>query len=104
MYVPLDGFVTKLTDNITYKTRYLPVAPDVYDELLHHLADGDHTFMQLKDGKAIEVVKLHNVCDRLVMDRAAELTRPTSFPCGATVMFVLTEQGVKDAVCQMEEC
>lgn len=104
MYIPLAGFVTRLTDNITYKTRYLPVPQADYDYLLDKLADDDHSFLQIRDGNAIEVVKVVNVCDRIMIERGAEQTRPQSFRCGIGVAFTQTMQSVKDTICQMEHC
>lgn len=104
MYIPLAGFVTRLTDNITYKTRYLPVSQADYDYLLDKLADDDHSFLEIRDGNAIEVVKVINVCDRIMIERGAEQTRPQSFRCGIGVAFTQTMQSVKDTICQMEHC
>ena len=103
MYIDLAGFVTRLTDNITYKSRHLPIPQEAYDFLLEHLADGNHSFLEIRDGNAIEYVKALNVCDRIVLERGAEQTRPLSFRCGTGVSFQLTMQGVKDTVCQMED-
>lgn len=103
-YIPLAGFVTRLTDNITYKARYLPVSDEDYRFLLRELADGDYSFLEIRDGNAIEVVKVVNACDRIMIERGAEQTRPLSFRCGIGVAFILTMQGVKDTICQMENC
>lgn len=104
MYIELAGFYTRLTKNITAKTRNLPIADEDELILLEHLKDGDHTFLEIRDGNAIEVVKLMNVCDKLVLERGAERTKPQAFRCGVGISFVMTMQGVKDTVCQMEEC
>lgn len=104
MYVDLAGFVTHLTDNITYKSRHLPIPQEDYDFLLETLEDGDYSFLELRDGKAIEYVKMVNVCSKIVLERGAEQTRVTAFRCGTVVSFQLTMQGVKDTVCQMENC
>ena len=104
MYIDLGGFVTKLADNITSKSRHLPIPQQAYDFLLEHLADGDYSFLEVRDGKAIEYVKVRNVCDKIVLDRGAEKTKATAFHCGTGVSFQLTMQGVKDTVCQMEDC
>lgn len=103
-YIPLAGFVTRLTENITYKTRHLPIDEVSYQLLLDNLADDDYSFLEIRDGNAIEIVKVINKCDKLILERGAEQTRPTSFRCGVGVAFVLTMQGVKDTVCQMESC
>lgn len=103
-YVPLAGFVANLTKNINYKTAFLPIENNKHQLLLEKLADGDYSFLEIRDGNAIEVVKVINFCDKIVIERGAELTKPLSFRCGATVSFIQTMQGVKDAVCQAESC
>ena len=102
-YIPLAGFVARLTENITYKTRHLPIDESSYQLLLDNLADDDYSFLEIRDGNAIEVVKVVNVCDKIMIERGAEQTRPQSFRCGIGVAFVQTMQGVKDTVCQMNE-
>lgn len=104
MYIDLAGFVTRLTDNISRKSSHLPIPQKDYDFLLENLADGDHSFLELRDGKAIEYVKVINICDKIVLERGAEKTHATAFRCGIGVSFQLTMQGVKDTVCQMENC
>lgn len=104
MYVNLAGFITRLTENISYDTRYLPIPQKDYDLLLQKLNSGDYSFLELKDGKAIEYVKIINICGKIVVNRGAELTKANYFHCGSTVSFQLTMQGVKDTVCQMEDC
>ena len=103
VYKPLAGFVTRLTENITYKTRHLPIDESGYQLLLDNLADDDYSFLEIRDGNAIEVVKVINFCDKIMIERGAEQTRPQSFRCGIGVAFVKTMQGVKDTVCQMNE-
>ena len=102
-YIPLAGFVTRLTDNISYKTRYLPIDDGNHQLLLDVLADGDYSFLEIRDSNAIEVVKVVSVCDKIMIERGAEQTRPQSFRCGIGVAFVQTMQGVKDTICQMTE-
>ena len=104
VYKPLAGFVTRLTENITYKTAHLPIDEVSYQILLDNLAEGDYSFLEIRDGNAIEVVKVINFCDKIVIERGQELTKPLSFLCGTGVSFQLTMQGVKDTVCQMENC
>lgn len=104
VYKPLAGFVTRLTENITYKTAYLPIDEVSYQILLDNLADDDYSFLEIRDGYAIEIVKVINVCDKIMIARGAEQTRPQSFRCGIGVAFIQTMQGVKDTICQMEEC
>ena len=103
VYKPLAGFVARLTENITYKTRHLPIDEVSYQILLDNLADDDYSFLEIRDGNAIEVVKVINFCDKIVIERGKELTKPLSFRCGIGVAFVQTMQGVKDTVCQMNE-
>ena len=64
VYKPLAGFVTRLTENITYKTTYLPIDEVSYQILLNNLAQGDYSFLEIRDGNAIEVVKVINFCDK----------------------------------------
>lgn len=104
MYIPLAGFTTHLIGNISWKTRYVPIPQDDYDFLIEQLADEDYSFLEVKDGNAIEIVKVINICDKLVIDRGVEQTRPLSFRCGTKIAFIMTMQGVKDTVCQMETC
>lgn len=103
VYKPLAGFVTRLTENITYKTTYLPIDEVSYQILLNNLAEGDYSFLEIRDGNAVEVVKVINFCDKIVIERGQELTKPLSFRCGIGVAFVKTMQGVKDTVCQLNE-
>lgn len=102
-YIPLAGFVARLTENITYKTRHLPIGEVSYQILLDNLADDDYSFLEIRDGNAIEYVKVMNICDKIVIERGAEQTRPQSFRCGIGVAFIQTMQGVKDTICQMNE-
>lgn len=104
MYVPLAGFVARLTENISWKTRYLPIEQHKYDLLIEQLDDGDHSFIAIREGNAIEIVKVINVCGKIVLERGVEQTRPLAFRCGTRVEFILIMQGVKDTVCQMETC
>ena len=104
VYKPLAGFVTRLTENITYKTAYLPIDEASYQILLETLAEGDYSFLEIRDGNAIEVVKVINFCDKIVIERGQELTKPLSFRCGIGVAFTQTMQSVKDTICQMEHC
>lgn len=104
MYVTLAGFTTTLTKNISWKTCYLPIEISKHELLRKELGDGDHTFFELKDGNAIEIIKIVNICDKIAILRGQEGTRPQAFPCGTSVSYVSTEQGVKDMVCQMEDC
>lgn len=104
VYKPLAGFVTRLTENITYKTAYLPIDEASYQILLETLAEGDYSFLEIRDGNAIEVVKVINFCDKIAIERGQELTKPLSFRCGIGVAFVQTMQSVKDTICQMEHC
>lgn len=106
MYMNLAGFASRLTGNITDKTRHLPLPNEDYMWLLSQLDDGDHSYLEIRDGNTIEVVQVTNTCDALVIDRGVEQTRPMSFRCGTGVLFTLTMQGVKDMICQMtdEDC
>lgn len=103
MYKDLAGLVTRLTSNITHKHTHLPIPQQHYNLLLDELADGDHSFLEIRDGNAIEYVKVMNICDKIVIERGAEQTRPQSFRCGIGVAFIQTMQGVKDTICQMNE-
>lgn len=104
MYVPLGGFITRLTNSISNKSTHLPIPSGDYDTLLHHLADGDYSFLEIRDGRAGEVVKVTNLCGKIVLERGADKTTNLGFRCGSAVLFVLTMQGVKDTICQMKEC
>ncbi len=78
-YIPLAGFVARLTENITYKTRHLPIDESSYQILLDNLADDDYSFLEIRDGNAIEVVKVINVCDKIMIERGAQQTRHNHF-------------------------
>lgn len=103
-YIPLAGFVTRLTENINHKQAYFPVEQKDYNMLLDKLADGDYSFLEIRDGNAIEVVKVINLCDTIIIERGEERTKRKAFRCGVGVAFIQTMQGVKDTVCQMEHC
>lgn len=100
-YIPLAGFVARLQGGILPSTRHLPLSEAAYQTLLDTLGDGGYSFLEIRDGNAAEVVKVRNVCGKIVIDRGAEETSPLAFRCGIGVAFTLTAQGVKDAVCQM---
>lgn len=104
MYIAIGGFVARLTENISWKTCYLPIERKKYEFLLDQLDDEDYSFLEIRDGRAIEIVKVINICGKLVLERAAEGTRPLAFRCGTSVAFTMTMQGVMDTVCQMESC
>ena len=102
VYKPLAGFVTRLTENITYKTAYLPIDEVSHQILLNNLAEGDYSFLEIRDGNEAEVVKVINFCDKIVIERGQELTKTLSFRCGIVVVFVKTMQRVIKTVCQMD--
>lgn len=104
MYINLAGFTTKLTENMAYDTRYLPIPKGDYEFLLKNISSDDYSYLEIRDGNAIEYVKVTNICGKIVVDRGAEFTKINSFRCGTAVSFQLTMQGVKDMVCQMEDC
>lgn len=104
MYIPLAGIETKLINNLSSKAIYLPIPQEIEDKLLEHLNGGDYSHLIIRDGKAVEYVKLKNVCGKLVIVRGIDKTKPLGFRCGSSVAYILTKQGVEDMVCQMQEC
>jgi len=104
MYIPLAGFATKLTKSVSPTTNYLPIPQANYQILLDNLADGDYSYLMFREGNTIEIVKITNNCGKIVLVRGAEKTHARAFRCGVGVAFVLTAQGVKDTICQMQEC
>lgn len=104
MYVNLGGFVTRLNANLAVDDRHLPIPAEAAAFIRQHLKDSDHTFLELRDGKAIEFVKITNVCGKLVIDRGVEQTKATAFRCGTGISFQLTMQAIKDTICQLEGC
>lgn len=103
MYIPLFGFQTHLREGLPVDGRHLPIPETAYQHLLLRLDDGDWSYLELREGRVSEVVRVHNVCGKLVIDRGVECTAPRCQRCGIGVFFVMTAQGVRDAVCQMTD-
>lgn len=104
MYATLAGFLTRLTANISPNTRYLPIPSPDYERLVTNLKDGEYSFLEIRAGSAIEVVKVFNACGKITIERGAEQTRALNFNCGTGVSFILTVSGVRATRCQMESC
>lgn len=104
MYKPLAGFITRLTANLTTTQRYLPIPHKMHDRLVTALGDGGYSYLEIREGNTVEVVKVMNLCGKIQISRGDEGTKVTAFRCGVSVSFSLTMQGVKDMVCQMESC
>ena len=109
MFVEIDGFISILDKELSPSDRFIPFKnpypyfEDEYEYLLSKLEDGDWTYLEIRDGNAIEIVRLENICEVLILDRGQEGTKPLAFKCGSIITFALTEQGVKDLICQMED-
>lgn len=103
MYVPLFGFQTHLTATLPETSRGLPIPETAYQHLLSRLDDGDWSYLELREGRTSEVVRVRNQCGKLVLDRGVECTAARCQRCGVGVFFVMTAQGVRDAVCQMTD-
>lgn len=104
MYIDLAGFNTRLITNLKATDRHLPIALDEYNRLLGVLAYDDFSFLEIRDGNASEVIKVTNVCGKLVIDRGMEQTTIKAFRCGTGVAFILTMSGVEYTVCQLDKC
>lgn len=104
MFVSAPWFHAELEKDFKIGNSFLPIDKDARKKLLDALGDGNFTYLSIHDGLAVEVVKATNVCGRLVLTRGAERTRALSFRCGTPVNFILTMDGVKKIVCQMESC
>lgn len=104
-YVPLGGFETKLIGKLPAKDRYLPVSEDTQGYLLRKLINsGDYSYFILRDGNTVEAVKVENYCGRLLLTRGIEDTTSVSFRCGTCIEFKVLPTGIRDWVCQNDNC
>lgn len=103
-YIPLAGFYTRLIDNLKRDEIYLPISDEDYDFLYEKLDEDDtYSYLEIRDGRAIEIVKIYNYCGHIYMERGIDCTSSLSFRCGSSVRFILTEESVKNLICQMED-
>lgn len=103
-YIPLAGFYTRLVDNLRDYEIYLPLSDEDYDFLYRYLEEDDtYSYLEIRDGKAIEIVKIYNYCGHIYMERGIDCTKPLSFRCGVSVRFILTKSSIENLICQLEE-
>lgn len=104
MYIPLGGFFTHINRALSREDSFLPINNIDYAKLLQTLPYGGYSFLLLKDGNAVEFVKVTNSCGKLVLIRGVESTNRLYFRCGSIVKFAICSQGIMDFVCQTEKC
>lgn len=97
-------FISNLTDKFEATDTDLPIFEEHLAKLRNVLGTAGYTFLQIKDGTNIEIIKVKETNGNLSVTRGLEQTTPTTFPKGSCVMWVLTSSAVRDIVCQMDCC
>lgn len=97
-------FISNLTDKFEATDTDLPIFDEHLAKLQNVLGSAGYTYLQIKDGTNIEIIKVQETNGNLSVTRGLEQTTPTTFPKGSCVMWVLTSSAVRDIVCQMDCC
>ena len=103
-YVQVVDFISNLTEKYTKDDRDLPIFPEHLALLANKLGNGGYTYLQLRDGTNIEIIKVSANNGNLLVTRGQEITKATTFPKGSCIEWKLTTSAVRDIVCQMDCC
>lgn len=104
MYVQIIDFISNITDKFADTDTDLPLHEEHLAKLRSRLGQSGYTYLQIKDGTNLEVVKVSSVGGSLIVVRGLEQTVAATFPKGSCVQHVLTATAVRDIVCQMDCC
>lgn len=94
--VIFPGLTTLTVAPMTSSQATLPVASDVLAQLILGLGNTGYTWLTLVDDLHTEVVKAALVAGAVVLTRNAA---PYAFPTGSCLLWELTDESVKDRVC-----
>lgn len=99
----LAGYSQKLTGKLESDAISLPLDTT---SLLAALPEvGDYTYLTLDDGVSMEVVKVYNDANEILIERGQGGTSSSSFPIGTCMKFRITGVWIEDFVCSMPaEC
>lgn len=103
-YVQVVDFISNLTEKFAKDDRDLPIFAEHLVSLANKLGNGGYTYLQVRDGTNIEIVKVSADNGRLLVTRGQENTEATTFPKGSCIEWKLTTTAVRDIVCQMDCC
>ena len=84
-YVQVVDFISNLTEKYTKDDRDLPIFPEHLVALTNKLGNGGYTYLQLRDGTNIEIVKVFASDGKLLVTRGQENTEATTFPKGSCI-------------------
>ena len=103
-YVQIVDFISNLVEKYERDDRDLPVFEEHLATLRNKLGTNGYTYLQVRDGTNIEIVKVSASNGTLLVTRGQENTTATAFPKGSCVEWKLTTSAVRDIVCQMDCC
>lgn len=104
-YINTFGFISRITESIKSDQTYLPLPDGDYAWLRKKLKnDWDWTMVELRDGNAIELVRIVNACGRFMVLRGRDGSTPLAFPCGTGVRSELSPSVIEQIVCQLDSC
>ena len=94
--VTFPGLTTLLVGPMTAAQTSLPVSPDIITKLILGLGATGYTWLTIVDDMNIEVVKVQLIAGGVQLTRNAT---PYAFPVGACALWEITDESVKDRVC-----
>lgn len=103
-YVQIIDFLSNLVDKFADVDTDLPIHEQHLSKLKSRLGDNGYTYLQIKDGTNLEIIKVVSQNGTLSVVRGLEQTIPKTFPNGSCVQHILTATAVRDIVCQMDCC
>ena len=103
-YVQIVDFISNLTEKFADVDTDLPIHEQHLSKLRERLGMSNYTFLQIKDGSNVEIIKVSSFGGKLSVTRGLETTVAKTFPKGSCVQHILTSTAVRDIVCQMDCC
>ena len=103
-YKQIVDFISNFTDKYEDTATDLPIFEEHLSKLRSVLGASGYTYLQIKDGTNVEIVKVQSNNGNLSVVRGLEQTTPTTFPKGSCIMWAMTSSAVRDIVCQMNCC
>lgn len=103
-YRQIVDFISNLTDKYEDTATDLPIFEEHLSKLRSVLGTSNYTYLQIKDGTNVEIIKVQSNDGNLSVVRGLEQTSATTFPKGSCITWVMTSSAVRDIVCQMDCC
>ena len=103
-YKQIVDFISNLTEKYEDTATDLPIFEEHLSKLRAVLGTSGYTYLQIKDGTNVEIVKVQANNGNLSVVRGLEQTSATTFPKGSCITWVMTSSAVRDIVCQMDCC